>query len=283
MDCDIIDILKSNEIEFCKSWSNKTITLTDSFQILANLALKGDYFLNRVILLQGIEESKRGEELILSIVSQLKEISKVQEIDVYIHIDDNLSFIKSILEKNGFRSIDKLTGLINVVRDQKYFSKNDYEKQEQVVDIESCKVVSSVEEFDDWLDIYLNSFGIDIQKRTTIRTSLQKENFSQSKLILYEQELDDKKNNHNSLRALGCCLLFPSNGVLGLYCLGTDQKFRNTGIASSIIDFAISYASTKGYDFLSLQSLHSDNTTGFYQRRYFKRVYTKTIFSLPIS
>ena len=198
MDCDIIDILKSNEIEFCKSWSNKTITLTDSFQILAYRALKGDYFLNRVILLQGIEESKRGEELILSIVSQLKEISKVQEIDVYIHIDDNLSFIKSILEKNGFRSIDKLTGLINVVRDQKYFSKNDYEKQEQVVDIESCKVVSSVEEFDDWLDIYLNSFGIDIQKRTTIRTSLQKENFSQSKLILYEQELDDKKNNHNS-------------------------------------------------------------------------------------
>ena len=283
MDCDIIDILKSNEIEFCKSWSNKTITLTDSFQILAYRALKGDYFLNRGILLQGIEESKRGEELILSIVSQLKEISKVQEIDVYIHIDDNLSFIKSILEKNGFRSIDKLTGLINVVRDQKYFSKNDYEKQEQVVDIESCKVVSSVEEFDDWLDIYLNSFGIDIQKRTTIRTSLQKENFSQSKLILYEQELDDKKNNHNSLRALGCCLLFPSNGVLGLYCLGTDKKFRNTGIASSIIDFAISYASTKGYDFLSLQSLHSDNTTGFYQRRYFKRVYTKTIFSLPIS
>ena len=245
MDCDIIDILKSNEIEFCKSWSNKTITLTDSFQILAYRALKGDYFLNRVILLQGIEEPKRGEELILSIVSQLKEISKVQEIDVYIHIDDNLSFIKSILEKNGFRSIDKLTGLINVVRDQKYFSKNDYEKQEQVVDIESCKVVSSVEEFDDWLDIYLNSFGIDIQKRTTIRTSLQKENFSQSKLILYEQELDDKKNNHNSLRALGCCLLFPSNGVLGLYCLGTDKKFRNTGIASSIIDFAISYANTK--------------------------------------
>lgn len=283
MDCDIIDILKSNEIEFCKSWSNKTFTLTDSFQILTNRALKGDYFLNRVILLQGIEESKRGEELILSIVSQLKEISKVQEIDVYVHIDDNLSFIKSILEKNGFRNIDKLTGLINVVRDQKYFSKNEYEKQEQVVDRESCKVVSSTEEFDDWLDIYSNSFGIDIQKRTTIRTSLQKENFRESKLILYEQELDDKKNNYNSLRALGCCLLFPSNGVLGLYCLGTDQKFRNTGIASSIIDFAISYANTKGYDFLGLQALHSDNTTGFYQRRCFKKVYTKSIFSLYIS
>ncbi|MDF0682285.1 MAG: GNAT family N-acetyltransferase [Candidatus Nitrosocosmicus sp.] len=283
MDCDIIDILKSNEIEFCRSWSNKTITITDSFQILANRALKGDYFLNRVILFHGIEESKRGEELILSIVSQVKEISKVQEIYVYVHIDDNLSFTKSILEKNGLKKIDKLTGLVNVVRDQKYFSKNEYEKLEQVVDNESCKVVSSAEEFDDWLDIYSNSFGIDIQKRTTIRTSLQKENFRESKLILYEQELDDKKNNHNSLTTLGCCLLFPSNGVLGLYCLGTDKKFRNTGIASSIIDFAISYANTKGYDFLSLQALHSDNTTGFYQRRYFEKVYTKTIFSLPIS
>jgi len=283
LDCDIIDVLKSNEIEFCKSWSNKTITLTDSFQILANQALKDDYFLSRVILLQGIEESKRGIELILSIVSQLKEISKVQEIDVYVHIDDNLSFIKSILEKNGFRKIDNLTGLINVVKDQKYFSKNEYEKQEQVVDRGSCKLVSSAEEFDDWLDIFSNSFGIDIQKRTTIRTSLQKESFRESKLILYEQELNYKKNNHNSLRALGCCLLFPSNGVLGLYCLGTEQKFRKTGIASSIIDFAISYAIDNGYDFLGLQALHSDNTTGFYQRRCFKKVYTNAIFSLSIS
>jgi hypothetical protein len=257
--------------------------LNDSFHILANRALKDDYFLNRVILHNGIEESKRGESNILSIVPKLKEISKLQEIDVYVHIDDNLSFLKSILDKNGLRKIDTLTGLVNVVRDQKSFSKNEYKKQEQVVNRESCKVVSSAEEFDEWLDIYSTSFGIDIKKRTTIRTSLQKENFRESKLILYEQKLNDKTNNRNKSRPMGCCLLFPSNDVLGLYCLGTDQKFRNMGIASSIIDFAISYANTKGYDFLGLQALHSDHTTGFYKRRYFKTVYTNAIFSLSIS
>lgn len=283
MDCDIIDSLKSNEIEFCKSWSDHTINLNDSFRILVNRALKGDYFLNRVILTNGIEESKREEKSISSIVSQLKEISKQLEIDVYFHINDNLSFLKSILERNGLRKIDKLTGLVKVIKAQKCFSINEYEKQEPVFNREACKVVSSPDEFDKWLDIYSNSFGIDIKKRTTIRTSLQKENFKESKFILYEQKLKDRSNNYNNLRPIGCCLLFPSKDVLGLYCLGTDQMFRNMGVASNLVNFAVTYAKMNGFDLLGLQALHSDHTTGFYQRRYFTRVYTHTIFSLPIS
>ena len=114
MDYNIIDSLKSNEIEFCKSWSNQTINFNDSFRILANRELKGDYFLNRVILTVGIEDSKREEKYISPIMSRLKEISKQQDIDVYVHINDRLSFLKSTLEQNGLRKIDKLTGLVNV-------------------------------------------------------------------------------------------------------------------------------------------------------------------------
>ena len=39
------------------------------------------------------------------------------------------------------------------------------------------------------LDVYSTSFEIDIEKRTTIRTSLQRDNFRESKFILYEQKL----------------------------------------------------------------------------------------------
>jgi ribosomal protein S18 acetylase RimI-like enzyme len=282
LDYGIFTSLKSNEIEFCKSWSNQIINFNDSFRILANRALKGDYFLNRVILTNGIEESKRGKREILSIVSRLKEISKQQEIDVYVHIDDNLSFLKSILEKNGFRKIDKLDGLVNVIKHQKCCSVNEYEKQEPVVNGETCKVVGSADEFDEWLDVYLSSFEIDIEKRTPIQTSLQKENFRETKFILYKQKLKDKTSDRN-LRPLGCCLLFPTDEVLGLYCLGTDQKFRTMGIASSLLNFAITYASMNGFDLLGLQTLHSNHTTGFYQRRDFMTVYTEAIFSLPIS
>ena len=82
-------------------------------------------------------------------MSRLKEISKQQEIDVYVHINDNLSFLKSILEKNGLRKIDKLAGLVNVIKDQKCCSINEYEKQEPVFNGETCKVVGSADEFYD--------------------------------------------------------------------------------------------------------------------------------------
>ena len=282
MDCDIIDSLKSNEIKFCNSWSHQIINFNDSFRILVNRALKDDYFLNRVILTKGIERSTRGEKDISAIVSRLKEISKRQEIDVYVHISDKFSFLKSLLEKNGLRKIDKLTGLVSFIKDQKCFSIDEYEKQKPAVNGETCKMVISTDEFDEWLNVYSTSFGIDIEKRTTIRNSLLKEKFSKSKFILYEQKLKDNTNSHN-LRPIGCCLLFPTNDVLGLYCLGTDQKFRNMGIASTIIEFAKTYAKMNEYDFMGLQSLNSDKTTGFYQRRNFTAVYSDDIFSLPIS
>ena len=282
MDCSIINSLKSNEIEFSKSWSNQTIKFDDCFRILANRDLKDDYFLNRVILTVGIEDYKRGEKGISSTVSRLKEISKQQDFDVYVHINDNLSFLKAILEKNGLKKIDKLTGLVNIIRGQKFSSKNESEKQGPVVKGETCKVVRSFDEFDEWLEVYSTSFGIDIERRTAIRTSLQRENFRESKFILYEQKLQGETNRHN-LKTVGCCLLFPTNDVLGLYCLGTRQKFRNMGIATSLLNFAITYAKMNGFNLLGLQALHSDHIIGFYQRRYFTTVYTNAIFSFPIS
>jgi ribosomal protein S18 acetylase RimI-like enzyme len=282
LDCGIIYNLKLNEIEFCKSWSCQTINFNDSFRIIVNRDLKGDYFLNRVILTNGIEESKRRENGISSIISRLKKISKQQKIEVYVHINDDLLFLKSILAKNGLRKIDKLTGLVHVVKHQKCFLTDEYEKQKLLVYGESCKVVRTAHEFDKWLDVYSTSFGIDIENIATIRTSFQKENFKESKFILYEQKLNDNTNTHN-LRPMGCCLLFPTNDILGLYCLGTVKRFRNKGIASSLIDFAITYAKMNGFDLIGLQALQSDHTTEFYQRRCFTTVYTHAIFSLPIS
>ena len=105
------------------------------------------------------------------------------------------------------------------------------------------------------LDVYLSSFEIDIEKRTTIQVSLQKENFRETKFILYKQKLKDKTNDCN-FRPLGCCLLFPTDEVLAL-TVETHWNFRTMGIASSLLNFAITYASMNGFDLLGLQSLHS--------------------------
>ncbi len=72
------------------------------------------------------------------------------------------------------------------------FQKMNMKNKNQSLIERACKVVRSADEFDKWLDVYSASFGIDIEKRATIRTSLQKENFRESKFILYEQKLKDK-------------------------------------------------------------------------------------------
>ncbi len=129
MDYTIIEKLKSNELELCKNWSDLAIELNNSVYILANENLKGDYFLNRVVLTNGRGDSSKEEKEILSIVSSLKEISKKQIPDVYIHINDTYSSLKSIFEKNGFREIDKLIGLVRVVNDHQCFSSKEFEVQ----------------------------------------------------------------------------------------------------------------------------------------------------------
>ncbi|TVP40651.1 GNAT family N-acetyltransferase [Candidatus Nitrosocosmicus arcticus] len=282
MDCSIIEKLKSNELEFCKNWSNNTIDLKNSFHVLSNRDLKGDYFLNRVILTNVIGVSNRNERKISSIISKLKEVSKQQVIDAYVHIDDNFSSFKSILEKNGLRGIDKLNGLVNVVKDQKPFPLNEFELQKPLSKRETYELVSFTDELDDWLNVYSSAFGINMEKRAPIRAILQKENFRDSKFILYKQKSDYTRTRQN-LKPIGCCLLFPTNEALGVYCLGTDQRHRNKGIASSIIDYAINYAQINGFDLIGLQALHSDHKLGFYQRRHFKKVYTNAIYSLPCS
>jgi GNAT superfamily N-acetyltransferase len=282
LDYSISEKLESNELEFCTNWSNKIIDLNDSFRILDNNDLNGDYFFNRTILTNGIEESCIEEKEISSIVSRLKEISKKQTHDIYLHINDNFLSIKSMFEKNGLREIDKLTGLVRIVKNQNPFSLKEFNIQKIIPKGETYKVVRSEDEFDEWLNVYTSSFEIDVKKRATMRTILQKENFNNSEFILYESKSEDNTNRQSS-KPMGCCLLFPTNNILGLYCLGTEKRYRKKGIASSIIDFAVTYAELNKFDFVGLQGLHSDHRLGFYQRRHFTKVYTNAIYSLHIS
>jgi ribosomal protein S18 acetylase RimI-like enzyme len=282
LDYAIIEKLKSNELEFCKNWSDKTIELSNSIHILANGDLEGDYFLNRVFLKNQNEDPNAEEKEILSNITSLKKISKKQILDIYPHINDNYSSQRSLFEKNGFREIDKLIGLVQVVNNRQSFSFKEFEAQIPLLIGDTYKVAQNSGELDEWINVYISSFGIAMEKRNTISTILQKENFRDSKFILYKQKSEDNTNRQNS-EPLGCCMFFPTDDVLGLYCLGTNERYRNKGVASRIIDFAIAYAIINGLNFIGLQTLHSDRRIGFYQRRKFTKVYTNIIYSLPIS
>jgi N-acetylglutamate synthase-like GNAT family acetyltransferase len=282
LDCSIIEKLKSNELEFCKNWSDRAIELNNSIHILANGDLEGDYFFNRVFLKNESGDPNIEEKEILSNISSLKKISKKQIPNVYVHINDNYSSHRSYFEKNGFREIDKLIGLVQAVNVRQSFSFKEFEAQIPLLNGDTYRVVQTSDELDEWINVYISSFGIAMEKRNTISTILRKENFRTSKFILYKQKSEVNTNRQNS-EPLGCCMFFPTDDVLGLYCLGTNQKYRNKGVASRIIDFAIAYAIINGMNFIGLQTLHSDRRIGFYQRRQFTKVYTNIIYSLSIS
>ena len=107
----------------------------------------------------------------------MKEISKKQIPNVYVHINDNYSSHKSIFEKNGFREIDKLIGLVQVVNDRECFSYKEFETQIPLLNGETYKVVQTPGELDEWINVYIHHLGLAMEKRNTIRTILQKENF----------------------------------------------------------------------------------------------------------
>ncbi len=78
--------------------------------------------------------------------------------------------------------------------------------------------------------------------------------------------------------AVGVATTYRSEGVCGVYCLGTTPQLRNIGVGSSLITYLTSEAYREGDQNICLQTLLSENLTRFYSRLGFKRVYDKVIY-----
>ena len=77
-----------------------------------------------------------------------------------------------------------------------------------------------------------------------------------------------------------CMALYEKNSILGLYCLGTIPGKRKLGIASSLIDFALSEVKSRNLEALILETYEKDNLIKYYSNLGFENVYCKKIFTL---
>ena len=76
-------------------------------------------------------------------------------------------------------------------------------------------------------------------------------------------------------RSAGTAALFRSEGVCGIYCVGTIPASRRSHVASTLLAHALDLAQG---DRVVVQTLLSDSTEPFYLGLGFRRAYVKDLF-----
>lgn len=121
---------------------------------------------------------------------------------------------------------------------------------------------------EDWAETYLRAFYGEMSQQKLVMRVLG--GVSQSKdASLMLARLDDNP--------VGCLALFRSDGVCGVYCVGTHPDFRRKNVASTMLDLSRRLAASEGRK-LFLQTILSDSLENFYTKLGFKRAYVKDIF-----
>lgn len=282
LDYDTINnILKENEFNFCKNWSHNLVNIDNEFCTLINEDSKDDYFINRTLLVNEREFIKKGDRDISLILSKMRDTSLRLGFNLYLHVNDNFLELKKKLEDNCFKEVDKVIGLASENKDQNIpllrNSKKHHLRTKSITNIISCRNYNDLRE---WISVYSSSFTIEKKQLDNLLIRILNSNFNDYRYFLYKKKIKKTNNEIAADLSIGCCLLFQFKNSLGLYCLGTDNRFRNSGIASDLVNFSIMYSKLYGFCFLGVQTLQSDNLVGIYERRNFKKTYSNTVYSI---
>jgi len=159
------------------------------------------------------------------------------------------------LTDSGYRSADKMTVLLSK-------SLEESASPAQVA-------INERPDANSWTRAYLEAFYGDQELAphvTLIVARLQKLNA----VTLLEAMVGD--------RSAGVLAIFRTEGLAGVYCVGTIPGHRRKGVAASLLSNAKVIARAEGRR-LVLQSLTSDGSLRYYLQRGFRVLYSKQLLS----
>jgi ribosomal protein S18 acetylase RimI-like enzyme len=219
---------------------------------------------------------------------------------VYIKNDPIINFLTKQLKKRGFTCVDSIYTLESptptppIPPIQVITTTTNLEKKISVTKIKDDPILLNT-----WTRIFCQSFNIEDQEPFIEIVNKNKQRFVFLLALLENKDKRRKKdkenkesdeNNNNSNNSCntdngdnipaGVCLLFEKYGCIGLYCLGTLPKFRNRGIAQTILKASLQIAHTLKYDKIFLQTFQNDNYIDFYKKRKFKVIDKRKIFQI---
>ena len=274
MDLDIIEQLKDNEFNFCKTLNPFCFNIDNKFITLYNPNFDDDYFFNRTVYNQYTFFESRDNNALDKDVKVLMKKLKNKKIPINLHVPSNQTLLEKFLLKRNFKKIDEVIGLQYPLMKKKFVN-DDSQRCMEINDGSQIFIINNVDQLKEWIVTYCSSFNICIDKKVFIYHII-KRNFRLFQFILFKKYRIENPFGEPA----GCCLLFSFKYCVALYCLGTIEKYRNRQIATKIIDFAIESAQKNGFRMFGLQTLQSDNLVPFYEKRGFVKIYKNNIYQL---
>jgi len=129
-----------------------------------------------------------------------------------------------------------------------------------------CRVVRR-EDLDVWCKSYLSAFYGELSLVEEVRRSVKKAlKEGRTKLILAEV----------GGRPAGTLAIYRRERYSGVYCVGTIPRFRGRGVATTMLNRAEEIAQENGTKMV-LQTFLSDSFERFYNKRGFRRIYSKYV------
>ncbi len=132
--------------------------------------------------------------------------------------------------------------------------------------VEVMRVVFDVHE---WVSAYLRSFYDDGGPHAEVEAAARRAAKDKDASLVLARLGNE---------VVGEMALFRHGGLLGAYCVGTVPEHRRSGVASGLLNYASSQANEQGLT-LVLQTFAEDHVEGFYRKRDFETIYSKSVLS----
>lgn len=236
--------LELNEAGWWSYWTDLQWFAEKSYVMLSSEF--GEYFFNRA----GFLDCDEGRNDIAMIEAKFGAVGKAPCFSVH----SGCKELVDILETRGYRSFDEMSVM--------QLDSPRFKKATGLTVLQGQDVGTK-----EWAATYARSFYGDLSLVGPVTRVLDRL-AGDTSVVLFA----GKKNGST----LGVLAAFRTPGLLGVYCVGTIEEQRETGVAGSLIHEANDVASAEGRR-LALQTIVSDGVEEFYARGGFRRLYLKQL------
>jgi len=237
-----------NEVQWWSGWTQATWLDKDAYVMLSEKF--DEYFFNRAGFVRIPHRAEKSLEMIEAEFAKHRRVPHV-----FVQNNSNHPVLLRALAKGSYRISDRMSVM-------------EMETPSFKVNPELTIQTAVDDKLEEWAGVYLSAFYGETRYLNEVARILQEVSRKKEASIVLAR-LKDKP--------VGCLALFRSEGVCGVYCVGTHPAARSIGVASTMLDFSWRVAAGEGRG-LILQTMLSDAVERFYLKLGFRRVYLKDMF-----
>ncbi len=258
--------LIQNEQEFHKLFSG--FKKYNSITLFHNRAFAEDPVFNHFVVDESIlNNENESEELLIKTVAELKKISFEIGFRTTVFVESiwrKTAPFEKIAIGEGYRITEKMEILSKELGPDNALTTN------------ASVQVTETEEVELWNSVFMTSFAIPVPwKEELLRKEKQIADKSKATLLLGREA--------GSKESQGCLLAFVEPiELMGIYCVGTDPRWRGRGIARAMLSYAENKGRMMGCRFMTLQTITSDGISPMYKKMGYVTEFERDILWHPL-